>query len=127
MHRAGIEPDRVIGTSIGAINAALIAGNRPGHRVQRLPDFWQTVAFKGLPALWSGLPSMPDAFTTAGASPASRELGCRQPRFVHAPLVMLSCLAPSMPRPGHAGIVSKTRHWPSAAFHTGTSSPTCQP
>jgi NTE family protein len=29
MHEAGIEPDWVIGTSIGAINAALIAGNRP--------------------------------------------------------------------------------------------------
>ena len=27
LHEAGIEPDRVIGTSIGAINAALIAGN----------------------------------------------------------------------------------------------------
>ncbi len=29
MHEAGIEPDWVIGTSIGAINAALIAGNAP--------------------------------------------------------------------------------------------------
>ena len=30
MHEAGIEPDWVIGTSIGAINASLIAGNRAG-------------------------------------------------------------------------------------------------
>ena len=29
LHEAGIEPDWVIGTSIGAINAALIAGNAP--------------------------------------------------------------------------------------------------
>ena len=29
MHEAGIEPDWVIGTSIGAINASLIAGNAP--------------------------------------------------------------------------------------------------
>jgi NTE family protein len=63
LHRAGIEPDWVIGTSIGAINAALIAGNRPEHRVQRLRDFWQTIAFKGLSALWPGLPGMPNAFT----------------------------------------------------------------
>ena len=32
LHEAGIEPDWVIGTSIGAINAALIAGNAPENR-----------------------------------------------------------------------------------------------
>ena len=32
LHEAGIEPDWVIGTSIGAINAALIAGNAPATR-----------------------------------------------------------------------------------------------
>jgi NTE family protein len=40
---AGIEPDWVIGTSIGAINASLIAGNAPGKRMQRLAEFWQRV------------------------------------------------------------------------------------
>ncbi|HUW38254.1 MAG TPA: patatin-like phospholipase family protein, partial [Rhodocyclaceae bacterium] len=29
MHESGIEPDWVVGTSIGAINGALIAGNAP--------------------------------------------------------------------------------------------------
>ena len=29
LHEAGIEPDWVVGTSIGAINAALIAGSAP--------------------------------------------------------------------------------------------------
>src|SRR3954469_16320088 len=38
---ASIEPDWIIGTSIGAINAALIAGNAPEHRVSRLREFWQ--------------------------------------------------------------------------------------
>ena len=33
LHEAGIEPDWVIGTSIGAINAALIAGNAPANRL----------------------------------------------------------------------------------------------
>ena len=28
MHEAGIEPDWIVGTSIGAINASIIAGNR---------------------------------------------------------------------------------------------------
>jgi NTE family protein len=40
MHEAGIEPDWVIGTSIGAINASLIAGNEPQHRMERLNTFW---------------------------------------------------------------------------------------
>lgn len=43
LHEAGIEPDWVIGTSIGAINAALIAGNRPADRLARLQAFWQHV------------------------------------------------------------------------------------
>src|SRR5712692_9767446 len=40
----GIEPDWVIGTSIGAINGALIAGNEPQNRVARLREFWESVA-----------------------------------------------------------------------------------
>lgn len=49
LHEAGIEPEWVIGTSIGAINGALIAGNRPEHRLQRLLAFWDQVATKPLP------------------------------------------------------------------------------
>jgi len=41
---AGIEPDWVAGISIGAINAALIAGNAPRDRIDRLRDFWNTVS-----------------------------------------------------------------------------------
>ncbi|HJV11693.1 MAG TPA: patatin-like phospholipase family protein [Burkholderiales bacterium] len=40
LHEAGIEPDWVIGTSIGAINAAIIAGNKPQDRVTRLCELW---------------------------------------------------------------------------------------
>src|SRR4051812_10422345 len=40
LHEAGIEPDWVIGTSIGAINASLIAGNPVEHRMDRLLEFW---------------------------------------------------------------------------------------
>jgi len=43
MHEAGLEPDWVIGTSIGAINAAIIAGNPPERRVERLDAFWNGV------------------------------------------------------------------------------------
>ena len=41
LHEAGIEPDWVIGTSIGAINAALIAGNSADNRLERMQAFWQ--------------------------------------------------------------------------------------
>ncbi|HET6160079.1 MAG TPA: patatin-like phospholipase family protein [Dongiaceae bacterium] len=41
LSEAGIEPDWVIGTSIGAINAALIAGNKPGKRVAAMREFWE--------------------------------------------------------------------------------------
>lgn len=37
-------PDWVIGTSIGAINAAIIVGNEPHLRVQKLKEFWETIA-----------------------------------------------------------------------------------
>jgi NTE family protein len=40
---ANLHPDWVAGISIGAINSALIAGNAPEHRVDRLRDFWETV------------------------------------------------------------------------------------
>jgi NTE family protein len=40
LHEAGIEPDWVIGTSIGAINGAIIARNHVAHRLERLKEFW---------------------------------------------------------------------------------------
>src|ERR1700691_5240389 len=36
-------PDWVAGMSIGAINAAIIAGNPPEDRVDRLRSFWEGV------------------------------------------------------------------------------------
>jgi NTE family protein len=41
LNEAGMEPDWIIGTSIGAINASLIAGNPPQHRLSRLQEFWK--------------------------------------------------------------------------------------
>lgn len=40
----GFSPDWVVGISIGAINAALIAGNPPERRVDRLREFWDRVS-----------------------------------------------------------------------------------
>ncbi|ATU93351.1 patatin-like phospholipase family protein [Phyllobacterium zundukense] len=40
---AGLHPDWTAGISIGAINAALIAGNPPEDRVAKLRQFWELV------------------------------------------------------------------------------------
>lgn len=39
-----IRPDWVAGISIGALNAAIVAGNPPERRVERLHEFWDTVS-----------------------------------------------------------------------------------
>ena len=49
---AGLHPDWVAGISIGAINAAIIAGNPPEHRVARLREFWDIVSSPSVP--WLG-------------------------------------------------------------------------
>ena len=41
---ADLQPDWVAGISIGAVNAALIAGNPPEQRVERLRQFWEAVS-----------------------------------------------------------------------------------
>jgi len=46
----------VAGISIGAINAAIIAGNAPQHRVEKLRAFWEQASSKSLPAtLFDGI------------------------------------------------------------------------
>lgn len=43
LHEAGLVPDWIAGVSIGGINGAIIAGNRPENRLARLRDFWNLV------------------------------------------------------------------------------------
>lgn len=55
---AGLEPDWIIGTSIGAINGALIAGNKPENRLDRLRQFWDAMGSRhslGLPGPTSSM------------------------------------------------------------------------
>jgi NTE family protein len=51
---AGLHPDMVAGISIGAINSAIIAGNPPERRVERLRSFWEQVSEPPL-----GIPTAP--------------------------------------------------------------------
>ncbi|CAE6830733.1 MULTISPECIES: DUF3734 domain-containing protein [Paraburkholderia] len=43
LYEAGIEPNWLAGISIGALNTAVIAGNPPEKRVERLLQFWETI------------------------------------------------------------------------------------
>jgi NTE family protein len=65
---ANIHPDWIAGISIGAINAAIIAGNPPNSRVDRLREFWTHVT-SSAPWDWSGNP-----FGDLGRSDDTRNL-----------------------------------------------------
>ncbi|QGZ58910.1 DUF3734 domain-containing protein [Paraburkholderia acidiphila] len=49
--QAGVEPHRIAGVSIGALNTAIIAGNEPARRVEALRGFWESICH---PLDWLG-------------------------------------------------------------------------
>jgi len=95
LHEAGIEPDWVVGTSIGAINAALIAGGPQADAMERLREFWHRVehgrflgsplpswfgaAVRNMMAITSGVPSFfqpnPAAFFSTHAPLGAEHAG----------------------------------------------------
>src|SRR3954470_15054092 len=52
LHEAGVRPDDIVGASIGAVTGAILAGNPPERRVERLREFWGGAALHtfGVPA-----------------------------------------------------------------------------
>jgi NTE family protein len=86
--RSGFEPEWLAGISIGAINAAIIAGNAPEQRVPRLKQFWETVSS---PVSWSPLGKSDRARslfneTSAALIATFGVPGFFTPRFPPAPL-----------------------------------------
>jgi NTE family protein len=65
-------PDWVAGISIGAINAAIIAGNPPAERVAKLRRFWETVTAPPGFSCWTDIAfgALPGARRQAGAASA---------------------------------------------------------
>lgn len=57
LSEAGYEPQWISGISIGGINAAIIAGNKPEDRLSRLRNFWDQVT----PLLMHPAPQMGEA------------------------------------------------------------------
>lgn len=86
MHEAEIDPDWITGVSIGAINAAIIAGNPREQRLDKLRTFWNRVTTQDL--LPKSLP-FGDAFfglanqMSAAASMMTGQSGFFAPRFVN--------------------------------------------
>jgi NTE family protein len=86
--RFGFEPDWIAGISIGAVNAAIIAGNPPEKRVPRLKEFWELVS---APVPWNPIAKSDRGRllfneTSAALIATFGVPGFFQPRFPPAPL-----------------------------------------
>jgi NTE family protein len=81
LHEAKVEPDWIIGTSIGAINAGIIAGNAVEQRLDCLKEFWRRVernAFWNLLPGWTGVADSFSAWATVtGGIPGFFEANLR--------------------------------------------------
>jgi len=73
-------PDWVAGISIGSINAAIIAGNAPEHRVDRLRNFWDDIT--ATTKMWPAVPAGPLA--TWQTSERADDRDVRPTRLLHA-------------------------------------------
>src|SRR6478672_2438504 len=63
LHEAGIRPNWLAGISIGALNAAIIAGSHETERVGRLREFWETIC--AAPVEWPAGEGLADAMPFA--------------------------------------------------------------
>ena len=85
MHEDGIEPDWVSGVSIGAVNAAIIAGNKPEDRLERLTTFWTRITDRTGSAAHAGrrhlrqMRNATPAYTTLLGQPGFFKPGKGQP------------------------------------------------
>ena len=77
LEEAGVTPDWVAGISIGAVNAALIVGNKPEQRLERLTEFWQTISRPDL----MPLPAQIDLRRFYNATSANQTMLFGQPGF----------------------------------------------
>ena len=92
LDEAGIEPDWVIGTSIGAINAGIIAGNKRENRLLRLQEFWTRIRHGEM----NNLASMTPWWSSQAASAVTATTGVAG-FFAPNPWAMMSGVVPLDP------------------------------
>ena len=107
LEERGIEVDWVAGISIGAVNAAIFAGNPPERRVARLRGFWEKVT--------AALPALPFARRRAMARMDAHGLGAvwsrrRACRASSRPRLLPPALAPAK-SVGGARASTTARRW----------------
>ena len=97
---ANLHPDWVAGISIGAINSALIAGNPPEKRVERLREFWETVSNSPV-----GIPYFPEIKARRRVHPPHRQSAAlmehtplRRAQFLQTPAAAALPLSVDEPR-----------------------------
>lgn len=78
LHEAGLEPDWVAGVSIGGINSAIIAGNPPERRLERLREFWETITARHI---WAYTPDGDDPRKARNTWSATLTMLLGQPGF----------------------------------------------
>jgi NTE family protein len=90
LHEAKVEPDWIIGTSIGAINAGIISGNAVDQRLDKLREFWRRMerkAFSGALPTWTGIADSLSAWATVTSGiPGFFETNTRAFLGAHVPL-----------------------------------------
>jgi NTE family protein len=95
LHKADLEPDWVSGVSIGAINAALIAGNPPERRLERLHAFWESITAR---KIWAYTPDGDPYRKARNATSSLMTMMLGQPGF----------FAPHVPGPWMSPVGAKT-------------------
>jgi NTE family protein len=97
LDEAGYAPEWFAGTSIGAINAAIMAGNPPARRLAKLEEFWATIC-RTMP-LSAPSRSLPRRVFNAWSAWQTMALG--QPGFF-----TWHSLSPWLAQPGTAAAIS---------------------
>src|SRR5262249_53266705 len=85
LENRGVRPNWIAGTSIGALNAAIIAGNLPHERVLKLRQFWQQLSRRAAVRPVSGMARSLRQFVRR----------CRAPRAAAPEPVDGAAIAPS--------------------------------
>jgi len=83
LEEAGYEPHWLAGTSIGAINAAIIAGSPADERLARLNRFWETVSRPRFPPLIPLADDRLDAYWGSFQAAVAGQPGFFRPRLLN--------------------------------------------